>query len=36
MLRFLDFNAQDNVGNTPLHVAVENDSFDAIDFLLQM
>lgn len=32
----IDFNAQDAIGNTPLHVAVENDSFDAIDFLLAM
>lgn len=31
---FLDLNAQDGQGNTPLHVAIENDSFDAIDFLL--
>lgn len=32
----LDLNVQDQVGNTPLHSAVENDSFDAIEFLLQM
>lgn len=25
----------DNAGNTPLHLAVENESLDAIDFLLQ-
>ena len=31
-----DLNCQDNLGNTPLHVAVENDSFEAIDFLLEM
>lgn len=31
---FTDLNAQDNVGNTPLHVAVENESLDAVDYLL--
>lgn len=30
-----DLDAQDNLGNTPLHSAVENDSFEAIEFLLQ-
>lgn len=30
-----ELNAQDNNGNTPLHVAVENEALDAIDFLLQ-
>lgn len=30
-----DLNAQDNVGNTPLHVAVEGESLDAVDYLLQ-
>lgn len=32
---FSDLNNQDNVGNTPLHVAVEHDSLDAVDFLLR-
>ncbi|XP_070501676.1 transient receptor potential cation channel subfamily A member 1 [Chironomus tepperi] len=31
-----DLNCQDNTGSTPLHFAVENDSFDAIEFLLQV
>lgn len=36
-LKFLkDVNCQDLVGNTPLHTAIENDSFEAIDFLLKM
>lgn len=34
--RYSDLNCQDNVGNTPLHSAVENDSFDAIEFLLRV
>jgi transient receptor potential cation channel subfamily A protein 1 len=32
---FPDLNSQDNAGNTPLHVAVEHESLDAVDFLLQ-
>lgn len=28
--------AQDSVGNTPLHLSVENDGYDALDFLLSM
>lgn len=32
----LDFNAQDNAGNTPLHVAVECDAYEALDYLLSM
>lgn len=31
-----DLNAQDNALNTPLHIAVENDSLDAVNFLLEM
>lgn len=31
-----DLNAQDSFGNTPLHVAVENDSLDALEYLLNM
>jgi transient receptor potential cation channel subfamily A protein 1 len=31
-----DLNGQDNTGATPLHFAVENDSLDAIEFLLQV
>lgn len=31
-----DFNMQDNAGNTPIHVAVECDSFDALEYLLSM
>uniref|UniRef100_A0A182J3R1 Uncharacterized protein n=1 Tax=Anopheles atroparvus TaxID=41427 RepID=A0A182J3R1_ANOAO len=31
-----NLNAQDMIGNTPLHTAVENDSFDALEFLLKM
>lgn len=27
---------QDSCGNTPLHVAVETDSFEALDYLLSM
>lgn len=30
-----DLNAKDNFGNTPLHVAVENEALDAIEFMLQ-
>ncbi|KAL4717669.1 hypothetical protein ACJJTC_000818 [Scirpophaga incertulas] len=30
-----DLNCRDNSGNTPLHVAVENEALDAIEFLLQ-
>lgn len=29
-----DLNVQDNAGNTPLHVAVENESLEAVDYLL--
>lgn len=29
-------NAQDSTGNTPLHITVEDDSFDAMDYLLSM
>lgn len=32
---FIDLNIADNAGNTPLHVAVENESLRAIEFLLQ-
>lgn len=28
--------AQDLIGNTPLHLSVENDAYDALDFLLSM
>jgi transient receptor potential cation channel subfamily A protein 1 len=31
-----DLNCQDNSGTTPLHAAVENDSLEAIEFLLQV
>ncbi|KAJ8954917.1 hypothetical protein NQ318_016857 [Aromia moschata] len=31
-----DLNNQDNAGNTPLHIAVEYESLDAVDYLLQM
>ncbi|XP_055621536.1 transient receptor potential cation channel subfamily A member 1 isoform X2 [Toxorhynchites rutilus septentrionalis] len=31
-----DLNAQDMFGNTPLHVAVENDALDAMEHLLQI
>ncbi|XP_045463564.1 transient receptor potential cation channel subfamily A member 1 isoform X3 [Harmonia axyridis] len=31
-----DLNNQDNAGNTPLHIAVENESLDAVDFLLKL
>ncbi|XP_063910671.1 transient receptor potential cation channel subfamily A member 1 isoform X3 [Zophobas morio] len=31
-----DLNNQDNVGNTPLHVAVEHECLDAVDYLLQV
>lgn len=32
----IDLNAQDSVGNTPLHLCVQEDAFDAMDFLLSM
>lgn len=32
----LDMNVQDHVGNTPLHLAVENDALQAADYLLSM
>jgi len=35
LLRFSDLNIKDHVGNTPLHVAVENESFEVVDYLLQ-
>lgn len=28
-------NIRDNAGNTPLHVAVEQESLEAVDFLLE-
>jgi transient receptor potential cation channel subfamily A member 1 len=31
-----DLNPQDVFGNTPLHVAVEHNSLDAINYLLQV
>lgn len=31
----LELNIPDNAGNTPLHIAVENESLEAIEFLLQ-
>lgn len=31
-----DLNVLDSTGNTPLHIAVENNSFETIDFLLAM
>ncbi|KAK5642668.1 hypothetical protein RI129_008835 [Pyrocoelia pectoralis] len=31
-----DLNMQDNLGNTPLHVAVEAEALDAVDYLLQL
>lgn len=31
-----DMDAQDYSGNTPLHLTVENDAFDAMDYLLSM
>lgn len=30
----IDLNVQDGLGNTPLHIAVDSNSFDAMDFLL--
>jgi len=32
---FSDLNIKDHVGNTPLHVAVENESMEVVDYLLQ-
>lgn len=32
---FPDLNIRDFAGNTPLHVAILNDSYNVIDFLLQ-
>lgn len=29
-------NSLDSIGNTPLHICVEDDSFDAMDYLLSM
>ncbi|TMW44290.1 hypothetical protein DOY81_010630 [Sarcophaga bullata] len=31
-----DFNIKDNAGNTPIHMAVEFDSYEALEFLLSM
>lgn len=31
-----DLDAQDLAGNTPLHLAVENDSLEALEYLLSM
>lgn len=36
LLNLLDVNVQDSVGNTPLHVTVEEDAFDAMDYLLSV
>lgn len=30
----IDLDVQDSSGNTPLHIAVETDSLEALDFLL--
>lgn len=35
MFYISDLNAVDQNGNTPLHIAVENNSMDSVDFLLQ-
>jgi transient receptor potential cation channel subfamily A protein 1 len=32
---FIDLNVLDHIGNTPLHIAVENESLGAVEFLLQ-
>lgn len=32
----IDMDAQDAAGNTPLHTTVEEDAFDAMDYLLSM
>jgi ankyrin repeat protein len=32
---FSDLNIKDHAGNTPLHVAVGNESVEAVDYLLQ-
>lgn len=32
----LDFNIQDNAGNTPMHVAIDCDSYEALEFILSM
>ncbi|XP_033241469.1 transient receptor potential cation channel subfamily A member 1 isoform X4 [Drosophila pseudoobscura] len=34
--RLADFNAKDNAGNTPLHIAVECDAYEALDYLLSI
>ena len=33
---FLDFQSQDETGNTPLHAAVEKNSAAAVQFLVSM
>lgn len=33
-LLLIDLGIKDAAGNTPLHLAVENDALDALDFLL--
>lgn len=33
---FTDMDAQDSAGNTPLHLTVEDEAFDAMDYLLSM
>lgn len=35
-LSLADMDAQDTAGNTPLHLTVEDDAFDAMDYLLSM
>lgn len=32
----IDMDAVDGFGNTPLHITVEDDAFDAMDYLLSM
>lgn len=31
----IDLNIRDSCGNTPLHIAIEHNSLDAVEFLLQ-
>lgn len=31
----IDLNIRDSCGNTPLHIAIEHNSLDAVEYLLQ-
>lgn len=34
-ISLIDLNIKDSGGNTPLHIAIEHNSLDAVEYLLQ-